>query len=211
MPAEQVYKRRYDRPSPRRASLWGGTNDQIFVEQVCEAWRPTKSLPSKSASGANDQFRVEQVREVERMTKSPPIKSARQGERPNPRRADTQGRNPGRCYRARRPRQYATSPNHVRTIHTVPKGLWHTRWNTPACVQRYTLTNSWGSSTPVVGALTPDSLKWPACPKETQQIHHSGVYAYIRQRVMQAHDDRQSRATHDRTMGLTHGTHRALL
>lgn len=48
-------------------------------------------------------------------------------------------------------------------------------------------------------------------PERTQQIHHSGVYAYVRQRVTQAHDDRQSRATHDRTMRLTRGTNRALL
>jgi hypothetical protein len=38
--------------------------------------------------------------------------------------------------------------------------------------------------------------------ERTQQIHHTVVYAYARQRVTQARDDRQSSATYDHAMGL---------
>jgi hypothetical protein len=94
LPTESVSSKsmmRGERPSPRRASLLGGANVQVLIEQVCETGPATKSPSSKYArrgerpspgraslrDGVTDQVPAEQVYETGRMTKSLPNGSAR--------------------------------------------------------------------------------------------------------------------------------------
>jgi hypothetical protein len=93
--------RRSRRPSPCRATLWGGAGDQVPAQQSREAERATKSLPSSLArrsgwpspyratlwGGADDQVLTEQPCKAEWATKSLPSNLVRQSEWTSPYRA----------------------------------------------------------------------------------------------------------------------------
>jgi hypothetical protein len=140
------------------------------------------------------------------MAKYPPSKSARRGERPSVRQANPQGGNKGR----------RCQPVAVAIRHNITKPRSNSTYSTKrslADTTKHPLVRPRIYPHKLVGPVNPGHKGLSVgvstvtrIPERMQQVHHTGVYVYSCERVTQAHDDRQNRATHDRSVGLTLGT-----